>query len=47
MHLKFRKGEEKKEEKEDEYFQLLYYLSYMVKSDIGGFPNPCVLQICK
>ena len=43
----FWKNEEEKEEKEVEDFQLLYYLSYMVKSDIGGFPNPCALQICK
>jgi hypothetical protein len=38
------KKEKEKEEKEDENFQLLYYLSYMVKRDIGGYPNPCTLQ---
>ena len=37
----------RKGKKEDEHFQLLYYLSYMVKSGISGFPNPCTLQICK
>ena len=41
------KTEKEKEKKEDENVQLLYYLSYMVKSDIDGFPNPCTLQICK
>ena len=43
----FWKNEKEKEEKEDENFQLLYYLSNMVKSGIGGFPNHCTLQICK
>ena len=28
-------------------FQLLYYLGYVVKGGIGGFPNPWPLQICK
>jgi len=37
-NLKF--GEKKDEKNEDENFQLLYYLSYMIKSGIGGFPNP-------
>ena len=37
----FWKNEKEKEEKEDDNFQLLYYLSYMIKSDINGFPNPC------
>ena len=43
----FWKNEKEKEEKEDENVQLLYYLSYMVKCGIGGFPNRCPLQICK
>ena len=43
----FSKNDEEKEKKEDDNFQLLYYLSVIVKSGIGGFPNPCTLQICK
>ena len=37
----------KKEENEDEDFQLLYYLGYFVKSGIDGVPNPSLLQICR
>jgi len=36
-NLKF--GEKKDEKNEDENFQLLYYLSYMIKNGIGGFPQ--------
>ena len=43
----FRKNEKEKEENEDENFQLLYSLSYIVKSGIYGVPNPLPLQICR
>ena len=43
----FWKNEKEKEEKEDENFQLLYYLSFMAKRGIGEFPNLWLLQICK
>ena len=39
----FWKNEKEKEEKEDEDFQLLYYLSYIVMCDIDGLPNHCAL----
>ena len=44
-NLKF--GEKEDEKNGYENLQLLYYLCYMVKSGIGGFPNPWPLQICK
>ena len=43
----FWKNEKEKEEKEDENLQLLYYLSYIVKSGINRVPNHWKLQICK
>ena len=43
----FWKNEKEEEEKEDENFQLLYYLSYIVESGIDGIPNHCTLQVCK
>ena len=43
----FWRNEKEKEENEDENFQLLYYLSYIVKSGIDGVPNPLPLQICR
>ena len=36
----FKKSQTNNEKNEEENFQLLYYLSYMIKSGIGGFPNP-------
>ena len=42
----FCKTKKENEEKEDEDFQLLYYLSYIIKCGIYGFPNHCALQIC-
>ena len=50
LHFKwkfiFRKWK-RKGKKEDEHFQLLYYLRYIDKCDTDGFLNHRKLQICK
>ena len=43
----FSENEEEKEEKEDENFQLLYFLRYIVNCDIDGFLNHRKSQICQ
>ena len=43
----FRGNEGEEEEEGDEGFRLLYYLSYVVRRGIGGFPNPCALRMCR
>ena len=37
----------KEKEKEDDNFELLYYLRYFVKSGIDGVRKPLPLQICR